>query len=367
LQTLLSDPPSPDVLEVSIFGPGKGECILVHLGEGKWIVVDSCRDQASKSLPALEYLSRINVNVSTDVLLVVGTHAHDDHIAGISSILSACESALFVCSAALTREEFVALTAREESSGRILRWSSYSEYVRIFDLLEERKSRSRPKPLRFALANRELISLTLDSVGSVRILSLSPSDTALERSLQAFSVELRNGSSTVRSSVLDPNELSIALWLEVGEKRILLGADLLNGPSGCGWGAVLDGFVPGSRRASVFKVPHHGAPNAHHEKVWETLLVDEPIALLAPYRAGRNPRPAAEDRTRIKLLTPYSYITASMDLPAQSKAARKDAGLLQSIAKEVREPWGRAGHVRARSSAGSHEWNVELAHPAREL
>ena len=43
------DPPASDVFEVSIFGPGKGESIVVHIGNGRWIVVDSCRDQITGS------------------------------------------------------------------------------------------------------------------------------------------------------------------------------------------------------------------------------------------------------------------------------------------------------------------------------
>jgi len=37
-------PVKQDEIEVSVFGPGYGESILVHLGAGKWVIVDSCRD-----------------------------------------------------------------------------------------------------------------------------------------------------------------------------------------------------------------------------------------------------------------------------------------------------------------------------------
>ncbi len=38
----MADSPGQDIIEVSIFGPGKGEPILVHLGRNEWIIVDSC-------------------------------------------------------------------------------------------------------------------------------------------------------------------------------------------------------------------------------------------------------------------------------------------------------------------------------------
>src|SRR6516164_161156 len=33
-------PPRPDQVEISVFGPSYGECIVAHLGHGNWIVVD---------------------------------------------------------------------------------------------------------------------------------------------------------------------------------------------------------------------------------------------------------------------------------------------------------------------------------------
>lgn len=35
------DLPPPDVIEVSVFGRGSGESVLVHYGDGQWIIVDS--------------------------------------------------------------------------------------------------------------------------------------------------------------------------------------------------------------------------------------------------------------------------------------------------------------------------------------
>jgi glyoxylase-like metal-dependent hydrolase (beta-lactamase superfamily II) len=71
-------PPRADELEVSIFGPGYGECILVHLGRGQWMIVDSCRDQRNRRQPAIKYLERIGCDPSEVVRVVVATHWHND-------------------------------------------------------------------------------------------------------------------------------------------------------------------------------------------------------------------------------------------------------------------------------------------------
>lgn len=47
LSAKLAIPPKADELEVSVFGPGIGECVVVHAGAGEWMIVDSCVDRSS--------------------------------------------------------------------------------------------------------------------------------------------------------------------------------------------------------------------------------------------------------------------------------------------------------------------------------
>jgi glyoxylase-like metal-dependent hydrolase (beta-lactamase superfamily II) len=120
----LTDAPVPEEIEVSIFGPGKGESVLVHLGSNDWIIVDSCINRRTRGLPALDYLDRIGVDASSHVRLVVATHAHDDHFAGISEMLERCDAADFVCQTALVSEQFLALVEMEslrDSPGKTCR------------------------------------------------------------------------------------------------------------------------------------------------------------------------------------------------------------------------------------------------------
>src|SRR6187399_53781 len=73
------DRPADSDIEVSIFGPGFGECIIVHIGGGRWIVIDSCVDR-SRGIPAcLGYFQDIGVDPLTVELILV-THWHDDHV-----------------------------------------------------------------------------------------------------------------------------------------------------------------------------------------------------------------------------------------------------------------------------------------------
>jgi glyoxylase-like metal-dependent hydrolase (beta-lactamase superfamily II) len=83
------DQPNSEILEVTVIGTGGGygESVVVHLGNGKWIVIDSCIDPKSRiSLPLL-YLNKIGVNVPRDVVIILCTHWHDDHLQGLFQLL----------------------------------------------------------------------------------------------------------------------------------------------------------------------------------------------------------------------------------------------------------------------------------------
>jgi len=291
----LTDPPSEGEVEVSLFGPGKGESCVVHLGNDDWIIVDSCIDQRSGENAALSYLSAIGVDPSAAVRLVVGTHAHDDHIAGIAEVFDACSESSFVSSSALVKEEFASLLEVDAALQLHVRQSSYSEYRRLRAITRDRGIVAGTACWKLALEQRALWERPASStVSSARVLSVSPSDQAVSRSLIALGKSFPQVNTPRQHPAVDPNELSVALWIDAGQHSMLLGADLLKGPAGCGWQAVLATHRP-HRRASLFKVPHHGAPNAHHDQVFEDFLTGQPVAVLAPYRAGKTPRPSSED------------------------------------------------------------------------
>ena len=102
--------PKPDEIEVSIFGPGFGESIAVHFGGGRWGVIDSCMNRGKNRSAALVYFDEIGVIPETQIDLIVASHWHDDHIAGIDQIVSESKSAEFWCSESFLRcQEFLAL------------------------------------------------------------------------------------------------------------------------------------------------------------------------------------------------------------------------------------------------------------------
>jgi glyoxylase-like metal-dependent hydrolase (beta-lactamase superfamily II) len=137
-------PPRPNELELSLFGPGIGESLVIHLGNGDWVVVDSCLDEQRQAV-ALGYLESLGVDVAAQVKLVLVTHWHDDHIRGMSQVVAAARTAEFACSAALDGQEFLNLVAARKEVSLVGQTSGVEEFESILDILAGRTSGRYPR------------------------------------------------------------------------------------------------------------------------------------------------------------------------------------------------------------------------------
>ncbi len=359
-----SIPPTQDELEVSIFGPGYGESILLHVGAGNWILVDSCLDPTSQRPAALKYLTELNVDIAQAVKLIVATHWHDDHIRGLSTVFEACVSADFVLSDALRHQEFLTLTCLYQQPA-ISRSSGVDEFARI--LQSYLACETHPSTLKWAIADRLLFSNerpTSSEAARVKVYALSPSDAAILQAKLAFTELLTEQTrQRKRISSLQPNDTAVVLWIEVGEHRILLGADLENTPDPkTGWTAIISDSLATTTKAQVFKIPHHGSANADHQDVWRGLLLDAPYALLTPFNRGRKTLPSVEDTQRIAHLTPNAYITSPTKQHRLKFRERIVRESVEKVAKHIYMPASGWGQVRLRRKIEDPTvcWSVEL-------
>ena len=362
-------PPGPDEIEVSVWGAGYGEAIALHIGGGKWILVDSCIDPDSQLPASLDYLKNLKFPVGEAVKLIVVTHWHDDHIRGISTALDECESSSLAISGAFQVDEFRKLVSLY-SEPTIRNTSGLDEFSRVFQLLQKRKQRvtqfNSPK-LAFAdkWLYRDEIRINSETI-EARVCSLSPSDASVLKAQLAFARLLpKERERKKRVTSPRPNHASVVLWVELGNEIILLGADLENtSDSEIGWSAILSGSTVTSEKASVFKIPHHGSENAHHDDVWVKLLWSEPIAIVTPFRPGRKFLPSAEDIKRITSLTSRAYTTAPAKqrrprLPRSRGVVRRFARQATQYMQEVDYGWGQV-RLRKRMNQVGESWRVEL-------
>jgi hypothetical protein len=363
----LNDPPRLSEIEVSLFGPGLGEAIAIHLGQTKWMVVDSCKNPASERSATLEYLEGIGVDCSEDVLLVVSTHGHDDHIGGLGELLDACDNARFACPSAMTTDQFfslLAVDARLEG----LRRSVYGEFRQIDSILKRRQRKpNRIGRYLYGFEGRPLLAIPeTASSPQIKVVAVTPSDTALTRSLETLASMYPETDEKQPLKDL-PNEVALALWIEVGETRILLGSDVEVGTADCGWKGVLAWPDRPTETAQVFKVAHHGGKSGHHQPMWDEML-SKPISILTPFVRGSNSLPTDDDLQRIAQLSSKTLIS-SFPKRAQPKGqVRQAAASLGGVVTNVQvQPQG-MGQVRLRREiAANSQWRFDVDPPALEI
>ncbi|MBI4081269.1 MAG: MBL fold metallo-hydrolase [Candidatus Lambdaproteobacteria bacterium] len=353
--------PAADEFELSLFGPGVGECVVVHLGQGEWLVVDSCIDRETRKPVALDYFDKLGLNPAEAVRLVIVTHWHDDHIGGASAVAKAATRADIVCSAALNCKEFQ--TVLGVTAVPYMRGAGVDEMTQIFELLLDRRSSNRLDitPV-WAKAHTRLYQTVAGSVEA-----LSPSDATFSRFLQEIASLLPGVGATARRAVKNtPNETAIAIWIEAGEIRALLGSDLEKGDTGVtGWQAVVNSTRRPQGRARLLKVAHHGSDGADEPRVWSDMLEPQPLAVLTPFRRSWLPRET--DLERIASQAGQAFCTA---LPRPTRPARRAPTvekLVRRVAPDLREVVGPMGHVRIRIKRGASTPSIERRGPAFQL
>ena len=355
--TAVGIPPEPNVVEVTLVGPGYGECILIHPGNGSWIIVDSCLDEESRPI-ALAYLGNLGLDPAQAVRLIAATHWHDDHIRGMEKIVRVCDNATFCCASAFREPEFLTAVGAMAQRPMSQVGSGMQELHKVFSLLETRSS----KPV-FAIANRRILSQD-----GCEIWSLSPFDKEFAVFLQEIDRLLPKEYETKRHiPALTPNRVAVVLLIKVDDTSILLGSDLERG----GWLEILAAPERPNYKASVFKIPHHGSKNAHEDRVWDEMLHCEPIAGLTPWRKAGRQLPTENDVNRILSFTRKAYTTTSLNAPF-SKPVRKRKKMVNRTLRETGVRINRvaqhSGRIRFRRQVGSQtNWTIDTFPPACQL
>jgi hypothetical protein len=357
----LETPPGLEEFEISLFGPGVGESVAVHLGHGDWLVVDSCIDRRTSKPAVLDYFEQIRVQPAESVRAVVVSHWHDDHIKGIATIARAAPNARVVCSSALRCDEFMQLLGVVTHPP--MRDTYVAEMRTLFELLRDRAGRSQGDiaPV-WAIADRPLCRTATATVHS-----LSPSDVTFTRFLEEISALLPAVGGVVGRAVSnEPNETAVVVWVEFGEIHALLGSDLERGSTpNTGWQAILASTTRPQQKARFIKVPHHGSEGADHDGIWTELMEDEPYALLTPFR--RSGLPKDRDQERLLLRTVNSFCAARPYTSQRARRAPTVEKLIRRIAPDMHTTTGPMGHIRLRFTAGMAAPTVELFGPAYRL
>ena len=341
-------PPDENEFEVVLLGPGYGESIVLHIGYGAWVIVDSCIDHEGKPR-ALEYLESIDVNPAQGVDLIVATHWHDDHIRGMAKLVEVCSKANFCCANALRTKEFLAATDALEGRHLSADGSGIREIHRVFTWLMSKAL----SPI-FAAANRRIYAQD-----ECEVWSLSPSDVAFENFLKSVGTLSPNaGQTKVWTPSVTPNDVSVVLWVGVDDIAVLLGADMEKR----GWIEILQSKERPTGKASAFKIPHHGSESAYEPDVWNRMLKPNPVAVLVPWCKGGRVLPTQRAVQCILSHTKNAYATASIGLSTPSQVRRYsmvDRTVRRTGSKLLQSAMS-PGAIRLRRSLGSRgRWKIE--------
>lgn len=359
--------PAKDDLEVLFFGGsnGYGECILIHLGNDNWVCIDSILNPHTKVPVALEYLNSIGVNPAENLVLVIATHWHDDHIKGLGDIVEIAVNARFACSGALAKDEFFVLLGLGEQIDSPN--SGINEMERIHKLLFNRDA-----TITRSVVDKVLYRLVYGNL-EVRLTALSPSDRAMNvfnEELQELLKDIDSPNTAIRK--INPNYSSVVLSIEAGINKIVLGADLeINNDIQMGWAAVLNSqMCPDT--ILIIKCAHHGSENGHDESFWTQKLLHPPIVTLTPYARGRTKIPKIDDIKRILSFTSEAYITSDIAALRSKKSNRaaKVTKVIEELGYSVKERVYKPGIVAMRKNVFDQEvrnWKITLEGSARVL
>lgn len=349
-------PPQPDEVDISVFGPGVGESILVHLGNGKWLCVDSARFE--KEPWPLRYLRGMGFDPSVAIETIVATHWHSDHVDGIADIVNACPNAKFVCSQALTVSEFRQVLAGQLRDSAAGLTAAHKEIRSVFQTLWERRKQNKLAPAPWHVG----MSVQIVRNGGLEVWALSPSAEDVEKARREF-VSLYDPLTCAIRPIKENSE-SVVLFIKIGGDAILLGSDLEHCASpNSGWNSVMT--IPARDKiADLFKIPHHGSAGAFSQNVWDAGVQAKGLAVLTPFTKSQLPR--TDQLERLKSLGREVYATS---LP---KPANVDDRSLQ-IRKLTRPRVTASSHMDAGMSLVRHRkpsggaWRTETFGAAQRI
>ncbi len=173
------DHPAASEIEISLFGRGFGEALALHLGDGRWVLVDSLIEESAEPV-ALRYLREIGADAGQAVELIVASHWHDDHVNGIARVYAACPAALFVLPAALQTSEMDAFRAQAGHYGA----GPVSTGVRELNEIASLQCSERRRAFRLGKINTRLLNIDCDATShgqAVEIEAVSPCDADVAR------------------------------------------------------------------------------------------------------------------------------------------------------------------------------------------
>ena len=349
--------PAPDEFEVTLFGPGYGEALAIHLGEHHWILVDSCMDPDSKIPASSTYLKQICIDPDK-VDAIIASHWHDDHVCGISKLATEYSNADFIISSIFNNKEAAYFLAAYSG---ICAPGQAKGAKELFEVIKQRSI------VHYVHQQSNVLEINLTG-RQIRVTALSPVYAAISQSIANIAQYLprKGGGSPINHAPdLKPNIESVAIHIDFGDDAVLLGSDLEEHAK-FGWSAVVaDRWCSSRRPGTAYKVAHHGSYTGDLSEIWSMLLQPDPVVCMTPFIRGSQKLPAEDDKTRIKANTSHRYISSgSSRKPEMDNTQLKR---LSDICANLSRVNPGFGAVRLRKRLGGASWETECFGDAQKF
>lgn len=306
-------PPSSDLTEIIVFGPGYGESILLHLPFFGWVVVDSCQVKHGSApivLP-LEYLKKIGVE---KIQFLILTHPHGDHFDGMDLLIDHFLGRIgVVCRYAGEGLKEFAQYLTKIAITKSAKEPPISMILKKIDEAKKCGANSLKLSARTLLLDKSTPSENDGNEVKLEILSLSPSDNSqvkyqnkFKQALSKITIGEKTGEEIKETN---ENNIAVALLFTVNNIKFILGSDVIIEE----WEEILKYEHQKKLECDVIKVPHHGSKNAFYDKAWIEFKGKKSklISLCTPFRFMI---PKEDDIERISVYSKKVGLTSKTQL-----------------------------------------------------
>lgn len=298
-------PPQENEVEITVFGSGYGESIVLHVPGVGWGVVDSCETKINNKrvIPPLQYLLEVFSPDLPPLAFVVLTHPHEDHYLGLEEIIREYSGGVErICIYdGVGTKEFKAYLA-----SRYVATSDKPKFSKLYDTIVNAQ-RKRGVHLKNLVENTTIIEKRNEEISGkkidIKIISLSPSSESLRRYSDSFLklIPTKEGETLKLYDDSLQNLVSSALLIQVGDVQIILGSDVEKGSKGLtGWEGIITNKDRPDLWANYVKISHHGGESGYSQNAWDLHSKHcKPMAVMTPFVKGKK-LPQNDDVVRLK-------------------------------------------------------------------
>lgn len=330
-----SEKPSSGVPQIVIMGTGYGECILVHLGNDKYVMIDSFLNPETKHPIAADYLNCIGLGIQ-NIIGIICTHWDDDHIKGIYEIASNLKGIAIGIPTTVSNRELKKL--REY----LMYTKGFQNYVPMdeFSKLLELDSRKLVE-LNHCLPQRQLFGKQIknENLSEISVEALSPSDNQFREFINQLA--LPKDGDLMQGVNFSNNRISVVSIFKLNKAYCLFGGDLENMNSE--WDKIIENY--NYPKADIFKVPHHGSKTGYSENVWNN-IVDNPFSIITRFNRGKVSLPQNEQIELIHEKSRKVFIIGGKNKRARGDEMKILEGLKYSKNQQIVKRSEKLGIVR---------------------